>query len=57
MTTQARPRRTWGDLGREDAEKLTYRPPVGSSQARMAYQYGWEEAASDAAWAARMRGE
>jgi hypothetical protein len=51
------PRRSWEDLGREDAKNRTYRPPANSSQARMNYQFGWEDVADDAAWAARMKGE
>lgn len=56
-TAAKRPSRTWSELGRDDALAHTYRPPTNSSQARMQYQYGWEEAADDAAWQSRVTAE
>lgn len=56
MKKPIRPQRSWEDLGREDAKKGEYRPPTNSDRARQVYQFGWEEAADDAAWATRMRG-
>jgi hypothetical protein len=49
--------RSWEDIGREDAQNATYRPPSNSDRARQNYQFGWEENADDAAWAARAREE
>lgn len=48
---------SWEQLGRKDAENRIYLPPTNSSQARMSYQYGWEEAADDKAWKARITEE
>ncbi len=45
MKKPIRPQRSWEDLGREDAQSATYRPPTNSDRARQCYQFGWEEAA------------
>ena len=48
-----RPRRSWEQVGKDDAANNEYRPPE-SYHARVSYQFGWEQVATDTAWKARL---